>query len=406
MNNDILINELTGKNEQKALEAAKTLVEETNTDAFAILAGKMDFLFDFIKTNINRRLESAVNKDNFKNLIHLMNYYSSDLEDFLAGSLAKYADESLTDELLEILEDGNDNQKTYCAKYFSYIPDTASCEALMEYAFCDNESLAYNSAQALGSMNYEMSYKMALEMINSDDDFVILKAVKFLVAFGDVQAVPFILKAMKRSTMAENIAGEVPFLESLPELLEKENREDVLFCISKILSGIGEILPLSQIFSFEMFDLLSELININKEEKNGLIAVILLKAMAKFEMMSDSDEYTFDEDNSTKSELKEILNLLENQSYKFWDEQKNLITNELSKEKERALSAIHLISELGLIQSSKEIKKLVDSEDEIIVCEAVIALKSLGKLNEINKEEVLSKIQDENKKAIIKNAFI
>lgn len=406
MNNDTLINELTGKNEQLALDAAKLIIKDANTDAFAILVSKSEFLFDFIKTNVNRRLESAVSNENFRNLIPFLSYYSSDFEDLIAGSLAKYADEELTDELLELLEDGNDSQKTYCAKYFSFIPDTTSCEALMEYAFSENDSLAYNSAQALGAMKFEMAYKMALEMINSDDDFVILKAVKFLVAYGDTAAVPYIINAMKKSAMAENIAGEIPFLESLPALLHNENPEDALYCMSKILSGLGEILSLNQIFSFEMYDMLCELIDTNKDKKSGLIAVVLLKAKAKLEMLCENDIYTFDEDNNTKNELKEILNLLKSQDAEFWNEQKTLITKEFSQDRERKLSAVHLIVELKIETAFEELKKLIEEDDEIVLCEAVIAIKTLGKTNELDKSAILSKINDENKKAIIENCFI
>lgn len=413
MNNITLTNELTGKNEQLAIAAAKEIIDSSNTDAFSLLVEKTEFLFDFIKANVNRRLESVVDENNFRNLIQFLNYYSPDLEEFVAGSLAKYANEDLTDELLELLESGNDNQKAYCAKYFTYILDTTSCELLMEYAFDDNESLAYNSAQALGKMHFELGYNMALEMINAEDDFVVLKAVKFLVAYGDKAAVPEILRAMKNSAMAENIAGELPFLETLPVLLEayQDAKEDVLFAVSKILSGLGEILPLSQIFSFEIYDVLCELINENdnenenEEKKSGLIAVILLKALSKFEMISDNDQYTFDEDNNTKSELKEILNLLKNKSYKFWDEQKDLVKNELSQEKERILSALHLISELKINNALDELKKLSESEDEVLICEAVCTLKALDKTNIIDKETVLLKISDENKKAIIENCF-
>lgn len=405
MNNETLVNELTGKDEQKATAAAKAIVETSNIDAFSKLADKMEYLFDFIKANVNRRLESAVTEHNFKNIFSFLNKYSPDLEDFIAGTLSKYANEDLTDEMLELLENGNDSQKTYAAKYFSYIPDTIAAETLSEYAFCDDESLAYNSAYALGKMKFENTYNFALEKLNSDDDFDVLKAVKFLVAYGNKNAITDILKAMKNSAMAENIAGEIPFLESLPVLLNTDNKIDVLFCVSKILSGLGEILPLSQVFSFEMYEILSELIEKNKSEKNSLAGVVLLKALNKFEMLCENDEYTFDEDKNTKAELNEINNLLKNRSQDFWNEQKELVKNELTQEKERALSAIHLISEMKIHSALDELKKLVNSDDEVLVCESVCAINSLGKVQELDKTAILAGIKDDNKKAIIENCF-
>ena len=404
MNNETLVNELTGKNENQALNAAKQIVDGVNTDAFSILTGKSEYLFDFVKANVNRRLKSAVNRENYRGLIQFMSCYSPDFEEFIAQSLAKYADEDLTEEMLELLESGSYSQKT-CAKYFSLIPDTVASEMLMEYAFEEDESLAFNAAEALGAMDCRLAYDMALEMLKSDDDFVVLKAVKFLVAFGDKAAVPFILKAMKNSSMAENIAGEIPYLESLRVLMEKENREDVLYCLSKILTGLGEILPLNQVFSFEMYDMLELLIRENKRERSGLAAVVLLKALLKFETICENDEYTYDEDKNTKNELAQILALLKGESGEFWEEQKELILNELEEEKERAISAAHLIGELKIDYAVEDLKKLSQSDDEILICEAVMALKAINALNCADKSEILSKINDENKRAIIENCF-
>ena len=406
MNNETLVNELTAKNENQAQKAAGLIVDEANTDAFSILVGKSEYLFDFVKANVNRRLKNAVNRGNYRGLIHFMSSYCSDFEDFVAGSLAKFADEDLTDEILELLESGSYAQKTYAAKYFSLIPDTVASEMLMDYAFDENESLAFNAAEALGAMDCGLAYNMALEMLKSDDDFVVLKAVKFLVAFGDKKAVPFILTAMKNSSMAENIAGEIPYLDSISALLrQKETRADVLFCMSKILTGLGEILPLNQIFSFEMYEVLENLVRANKSEKNGLISVVLLKALLKFETICENDEYTYDEDKNTKAELRQILSLLQDESEEFWDEQKELILEELSEEKERAISAAHLISELKIDYAAGDLKKLSESDDEILICESVLALKSINALDCVDKAEILSKIKDENKRAIVENCF-
>ena len=405
MNTETLVNELTGKNEQKALNAARIIVDEANTDAFSMLVDKSDYLFDFIKSNVNSRFESVISENNYKNLLKFLNYYSPDYEDLIAGFLAKYANEDLSDILLEMLESGSLNQKIYCAKYFSYIPDTAACELLSEYAFSDDESLAYNSAQALSAMDFKLAYNMAYEMLNSEDEFVVFKAVKFLVAYGCVDAVPALLKLVKKSSFAENIAGEIPFLESIPEMLSRENSDDVLFCLSKILSGLGEILPLSQIFSFELYDVLAALLNTNKDDKNSLVAVILLKALQRFELFSENEEYTYDEDNATKSELKEILNLLKSENDEFWNQQKDLVANELSKDTERVISAIHLISELKIESAAGVLRELLDSDNEIILTEAVIALAALEQTSGLDKQQLIERVNDENKKAIIANSI-
>lgn len=406
MNNEQLVKDLTAKDEQKALSAAQEIVNNTNTEAFKLLADKSEFLFDFVKNNVCKRLNKAINQNNYRNLFGFLKTYSPDFEDVIVGSLAKFANEEMTDEILELLEHGTDDEKAYAAKYFSYIPDTIAADDLTQYAFCDNEALAFNAAKALGAMNAESAYQKAIEQLSSDDEFTVLKAVKFLVAYEDKNAVEHILNAMEHSSMSENIAGEIPYIQSLMELLTTyENKSQVLLCVDNILSGLGEILPLNQIFCFELFEVLSFLIDYNVKNKDSQAAGILLKALSKFEMLSENEEYTFDEDKNTKQEISEIYNLLKNQQEYFWNAQKNLVKNELKSDipAYRISSALRVIAEYNLTQAAEEVKALLSSDNEIIVCEAVITLKHLNMLEGINKEEILNKVKDENKKALIQS---
>ena len=52
-----------------------------------------------------------------------------------------------------------------------------------------------------------------------------------------------------------------------------------------------------------------------------------------------------------------------------------------------------------------DIKKLFDSDNEILICEAAAALKSLNKLDGVDKIKLLDKIHDDNKKALIQSMF-
>src|SRR5699024_1100880 len=111
---------LTSKDEKAALKSAQILLDSGNIEMFNALLKKSEFLFDFIKQNVNKRLSKALTQKNYKNLFNFLNNYSPDYEEFIASSFAKYADEDLTDEILDLLENGSDNQKTYAAKYFFY----------------------------------------------------------------------------------------------------------------------------------------------------------------------------------------------------------------------------------------------------------------------------------------------
>lgn len=405
--NDIktYLNDITAKDENKAAIAAKYLIDNSDIELFKILADKTDYLFDFVKDNVRRRIENVVNKDNFKNLLKFFTCYSPEYDDLFASILAKYADENLTDKILDLLENGDNAQKTYAAKYFSYIPDTISIEILTKYAFSDWESLSFNCAQSLGKMNDKTSYEKALALIESDDDFDRLKAVKFFVAYSKNPPVNQIFEAMKASSMPENIAGQIPYLVSLVEIFNTDNQKNVLIAVDNILSGLGEILPLVQIFEFELYELLSVLIEKNKNDNHyhSKIAQILLKALSKIKMICTNDEYIFDEDKNTKQELNEISNLLEKQGEQFWNEQKKSVINELTHCNHRVLAALDVIKEYKLINSADEVKKLLNSNSEVVVCEAVSALKELDALSNINKEEILLKLSDANIKAIVEN---
>ena len=404
-----LVKELTAKDESKACAAAQSIVNNANTEAFQLLADKSEFLFDFVKNNVCKRLQKTVNKENFRNLFAFLKIYAPDFEDTIVSCISRYANEDLTDEMLELLEKGTDEEKTYAAKYFSYIPDTIAADVLTEYAFSDNEALAFNSAKALGAMKIDSAYEKALELLKSDDDFTVLKAVKFLVAFENKEAVIHILKAMENSSMSENIAGEIPYIQSLMELLrENDEKNYILLCIDNILSGLGEILPLSQIFCFEMYEVLEYLIPYNTQNKNSQASVVLLKALSKFDMLANNDEYTFDEDKNTKQEIQDIYHLLKGQQEYFWNAQKNLVKNELDEKTVpayRISSALRVICDYNLVQFHDDIKKLFDSDNEILICEAAAALKSLNKLDGVDKIKLLDKIHDDNKKALIQSMF-
>lgn len=407
MNIEIEVKNLTSKDEKAALKSAKNLLDNGNPEFFQLLVKKSEFLFGFIKQNVNNRLKKALSKNNYKNLFKFLNCYSPDFEDFIVSSLAKYADEDLTDEMLEILQNGTESQKTYAAKYFSYIPDTIAAEYLEQYAFGENEALAFNSANALGKMENRESFDKALKMLNEEDDFNKLSATKFLVAYGDKTAVLPILEAVRNSSMPENIAGEIPFLERLPEILKTHQKEKVLPCIYNILSGLTEILPLNQIFDFELYDVLAELIEINKQEKNSSIAVVLLKALIQFQTICEIESYTFDEDKNTKQELVAIYELLNSCGENFWNEQKNLLINGISNDAETidVIPALQIISELKIENSFEKLRNLLNTENEIILCETVSALKAINKINEIPKSEIVNKAKSENIKAIINNCF-
>lgn len=404
-NTELYLKNLTGKDEQKAQEAACFMVDNINIDLFKALVDKTDFLFDFVRNNVAKRITKAVNKDNCLNIIKFFDVYSSYYDDLFASILAKHANEDLTDEIFELLDKGNNSQKAYAAKYFSFIPDTVAIELLSKYAFSDDEALSYNAAEALGQMNDDISFGIALSNLNSDDDFEQLKAVKFFVAYGRDYPFKEIFEALKKSKMPENIAGQIPYTISVCELLNSNQIENALLVLDNIFSGLGEILPLSDIFQFELFEAVEFLMKKNSQENDfsGKIAEILLKALAKFKLFTENPEYIFDEDKDTKYEISSIYKLMQSFGGDFWRKQKHFILAELESSDDRVIEALSIVVEFNLTEAADSIKKLLERESEIVVCEALSTLKQIGCLDGIDINAVSSKIKNDNIKAVIEN---
>ena len=401
----LLLKDLTGRDENKAQEAADYLINSADTELFKMLAEKSDFLFPFVRENVCKRITNAVKKSNFKNIIKFFGYYSPYYDDLSALLLAENADEELTDEIIELLENGNAAQKTYAAKYFSYIPDTAALEILSRYVFSDDENLSANCAEALGQMQDDVSFDIALDMLDSGDDFDRLKAVKFFVSYGRDYPLKEIFKVLKTSGMQENIAGQIPYMQSLSALLESEFKIDALYVLYHIITGIGEILPLSDIFQFELYQVLKSLIKENKTENinSGIIAAVLLNALSKFKTLTENQEYLFDEDKDTKNEIMSVQKLLNSAGSDFWAVQKKHIADDFAVNRDNALIILPIIREYRIKEAAGTVKELLKDSSEPVILEALNTLKAIGALEPAELEAVIAKIKDPNIKAPAEN---
>lgn len=401
MNNEY-VKKLTGKNQKDFEFAAAHIINNSDVEAFSALVEQSDFLFDFIKKNVEKRLSNVITNYNYKNLLSFLKIYSLDYDDFIVSTLVRFANEDLTDELLELFEKGTNEEKAYCAKYFSYINDPLAMDLLRKYSYSDFDPLALNCAEALSKMKDEFSYNLAMEKLKSEDEFEKLSAVRFLSAYKDLRAVAALFEAMKKSSMPENIASEICYLQSFLELLDTDFKLDTILAINHIINGLGEIISLSQVFDFELFEVLEKLI---MNERSGEAATVLLNARQKFEQLTENDEYIFDEDKIVKEEVYEIKKLLNSQPDEFWNEQMNLFVDELKENSNFVFSALELIQEMNLVGTLDKLKELLNSSSQTIILKTLEVIKSLNKLNEINQNKILEKISDENIKAIIKSLF-
>lgn len=383
------LKKLSGKNKTDYEQVAKEMIDNADVALFKELVNNDDFLFDFVKQNVAERLANACNETNYKNLLKFFVCYSPYYDDFIISTLAKYADEDLTDEILEIFENGTNDEKTYCAKYFFYIQDPLALELLRENSYTDDESLNANCAATLGSFQDTVSYNQALEKLKSTDEFEQLSAVKFLVLYGNKDAVPEIISTMKTSTLAENIAGEIPYLTNLFELLDK-NKEDALLVINYIINGLGEILGLPCVFDYELYDVFERLI---RQADDSKTAVVLLNAAETFDTLTENDEYLFDEDKNTRSEVQDIKKLLGSTNKK---QLKQAVLSELSENSPFVYTALDFAEDVFAI------RELLKCNNQTIILKTAEVLKKLGNLDESTKTVALLKVSDENIKSIIR----
>lgn len=386
---DDLIKQLTGKNKQEYEAAAAHLVNEADEEMFKALVEKDDFLFDFVKQNVADRIANVLNENNYKNLLSFLKYYSPSYEEVIISTLVKFADEDLTDRMLDIFESGTNSEKTYCAKFFTYIQDPLSIDLLRENAKTDDDFLNANCAAALGAMKEEESYNNAIFNLKSEDEFEQIKAVKFLTAYGNQDALYPIIEAMKTSTMSENIAAEIPYLTDIFTIIEND-LENGLLILNNIINGFGEIIPLSSVFDYEMYEIFERLMVHADDSKT---AVVLLNANEKFDTLTENDEYLYDEDKDTKKEILDINKLLSHINKK---ELLNFVNQELNENSPFVFTA------LDFAQDMYAVRELLKCNNQTIIVKTAEILKAHNQLDDTSRQVALLKITDENIKSIIR----
>lgn len=406
--------DLLCKDRNRATNAATKILSLPDVEAWKCLIEHDEFIFDFIKDKAGKLLIKEYKQEYFNNILELMNEYAPSWDECITAIIEKSTNEDTEQQILELLYEGSDAQQSYCAKFFVNNPNPMAQEALFETAKTAEYELKLNCAEALGILKYSPAYDYYVENLKSDDDWEILDAAEFLASYGDTNAVLPMLEAMEKSSMSEQIAGEVANLTQIFEYFDNENQEIALKsleCFDYIISGLGEIWSLSIIFNFNIYECTQRLIELAKEPNYPLkskLSQVLLKLKAQISLFMENKEYSYDEDKSVLAELEEIFAQLQGEDDEFWQNQANIIVKELEeKNTKRQLSAISTINEIDLKSASQEIlNQIENSDNEVVLSELVLCLNKFGELDKINdKSVVLNKIKDENLLALVKNLF-
>ena len=386
-----MIKKLTGKKPNEYEAAAKYLLDNSDVTLFSKLVEQDDFLFDFIKENVSKRLLKACNKDNYKNLLNFFEYYSDSYADMFAEALHTFGDEEVFDKINSLYLNGTDSQKAYATKFYLFAgKDIAKdfAETARRYANSEYEPLALNSVELLSFLEDDISKNNALRNLDSEDEFVQYDAVKFLTAFQAKDAVDKIIEVMKKSTLSENIASEIPYLIPLDELLDK-NYDNGILVLCHIINAIPEIISLSAIKDYALADIFDRIINKAPDSQSALLLRI---AKDKFEELTSNEEYLFDCDKNTKDLIKEIdeklkqINPQKLKSY-FYDE--------LYEDSDLVFFAIDYVDE------KEELESLLDSKNQTLLLKVLTLLKDKNLLNENHKNEALKTITSDDIKQIV-----
>lgn len=378
-----LIKKLTGKNPDEYEGVAKSLVDNSDVNLFAKLVKQDDFLFDFVKNNVANRIKKAVNQDNYLNLLNFLDNYSPSYDSVIAECLYNFGGIEILPAMKEIFVNGNVEKKAYALKYFSFVPREYVEELLpliRQTAVSEFEPLSINSIEVLSKMNDEIFKTEALQKLNSEDEFEQYNGVKYLVAFKALDALPQILQVMKKSSLSENIASEIPYLVPVEDLIKTD---DGVLVLCNIVSAIPEIIPPSAVIDYNLFSIFEDLYLNNLSSSS---AVLLRLAQEKFAELTSNDEYLYDCDKNTKDEVFAINQLLVGiDSYKL----KNLLYDELYDESEFVFFAVDFVDE------AEEWEALLDTKNPTLILKVLLKLKDKQMLTQSHKD-IASKNIGEN----------
>lgn len=384
-----LIKKLTGKNPDEYEAVAKSLVNNSDVDLFAKLVKQDDFLFDFVKNNVSSRIKKACNKENYLNLMEFFDYYSPSYDTMIAEVLYNFGGVELLPVMKEIFISGNDSKKAYAAKFFSLLSEEYIKELLpilRRTAQSEFEPLSVNSIEVLANVCDGVFKNEALEKLTSDDEFEQYDGVKYLVGLKAQDALAQILSVMKKSSLSENIAAEIPYLVSVEELAKTD---DGILVLCNIVNAIPEIIPPSAVMDYNLYDIFENLYSNNLTSSS---AVLLRLAKDKFAELTANDEYLFDCDKNTKEEVFAINKLLT----KFDDSKlASFLYDELYDESDFVFFAVDFVDEI------EELETMLDSSNPTLILKILTILKAKNKLMPAHKELALKKVMDDNFKQYI-----
>ena len=390
------IKNITSKDIKLSQKTIFDLINSANIEDFKLLAENGDFIFPFLKDRISKDFVKLVNKENLKTIFEFTKVYSSDFEDMIVNSLLKFADENLTDEILNIFENGTKEQKAYCAKYFCHIKDTLALEFLYENINSDFEPLKINSILALKAFEDKKILQKAKENIESlSDDYEKLDDYLILAIFQEIK---FIAQNGLNSPYNSTIVSYIFDYNDFETVKNKLDEEEIKRILNIFSDAYPEDIGLDTVLYYQISDLIKLVSSFNDNYSKNILLIL----KAKFAEFSSNDVYLFDFDKSFKQEVKNIFEFLKNLKLST-DE----TVFEYNKEKPYQFNLLlDVIQEYDIKKFDGNLMEIFNKNEAGCEFLARIAeiLKSHDKINSVDKN-VVEKMENQNAKALILSYF-
>ena len=385
------IKKLAGKNPVEYALVAKNLIDNSDVDLYTKLVKQDDFLFDFIKNNVAKRLQQACNKDNYLNIFNFFKIYSPSYDTMFAEVLYKYGGVELIPRIKDIFNKGSNAEKTYALKFFTFIPPKYIediTDKIRIFAKSEDNFLSTNAIEVLSYIKDDISKNEAIKKLNSKDEFEQYEGVKFLVTYQARDCFDLIANLMKTSTMSENIAYELLYLANIEEIL-KENFDLAILLLCNIINAIPEIVPVNIILDYNFYNIFEQLY---LEKLNSISAVLLILAKDKFEELISNEEYLYDCDNNTKEEIKALNELLKGVNK---SKLQSLLYDEVYEDSDFVMFAVDYVNEVEVLEG------LLDSENQTLILKVLSILKNKLYLTKEHKSIALKNISNDSLKKLI-----
>ena len=384
------IKNITSKDINLSKKTILDLINSKDLSKFKLLTEKEDFIFPFLKDRITKDFVNLINKENIETLFEFTKVYSFDFEEMIVKSLLKFANEDLTDRILEIFENGTKEEKTYCAKYFCYIKDPLALDFLYKNAKSDFNPLKTNCILAIKSFNDTKLIKYAKENIESAvDDFEKLSDFETLAIFNEID---FILENGLNSPLNSNIVPILLNFNDFDSLKNKTSKENIKRIFHILIENYPENIALDTILYYQILDFIKLILL----ENDNYSKTLLLFAKAKFDEFNSNDIYSFDFDKSIKNEIKNISEFLNNSEFTIND-----VVFEYNDEKPYQFSLLlDIIKEYNLENFDCDLVHIFEKVNCISKAKIAEILKSHNKINQLDKN-LIENIENENVKALI-----